>query len=186
MYALYYGGAFPAYRPISSPDWQVPIYVGKAEPKGARKGLVDPSASAGPVLFKRIGDHAKSIQAASNLNVEDFRVRLLIVEDIFIGMTEQLLIQEFRPLWNVHASGFGLHDPGSGRHGSERSEWDELHPGRPWYDKMTRVRTPAEILAKIEAAFGSGEAATSEAIATTSPPTRSVGGQLPIAPETRP
>lgn len=184
LYALYYRGAFPAYHPISSSEWRVPIYVGKAEPQGARKGLIDPSVAAGPVLFKRIGDHSKSVAAATNLNIEDFRVRLLVVEDIFIGMAEQLLIQEFRPLWNVYVSGFGLHDPGSGRHGSERSEWDEVHPGRPWYDKMKRSRTPAEILAKIETAFRSGEAATADATAASSPPTHGVSGQLPIAPET--
>lgn len=142
LYALYYAGPFPAYQPISSPDFEIPIYVGKADPPGSRKGLVDPGSSSGPVLFKRIADHAKSIMAAENLEVSDFRVRYLVVEDIFIGMAEQLLIQQFRPLWNVYVSGFGLHDPGSGRYGSERSEWDEMHPGRPWYSKMTQATTP--------------------------------------------
>lgn len=162
LYAIYYSGPFPAYAPISSAEYRVPIYVGKADPAGARKGLVDPGAAAGPVLFKRIGDHSKSIEAAENLDIDDFRVRYLVVEDIFIGMGEQLLIQQFKPLWNVHVSGFGLHDPGAGRHGSERSEWDEMHPGRPWYSKMTQAETPEEIAAKIAAAFEAGEAATTD------------------------
>lgn len=183
LYAIYYAGPLPAYQPISSPDFQIPIYVGKADPKGARKGLVDPSATAGPVLFKRISDHSKSIVAANNLDIADFRVRYLVVEDIFIGMGEQLLIQQFRPLWNVHVSGFGLHDPGSGRHGSERSEWDEMHPGRPWYDKMTQATTADAIVKKIEAAFASGEAATIEKLAAEAPPAEDVGAPLPTADE---
>ncbi len=182
LYAIYYSGPFPAYQPISSSDYRVPIYVGKADPKGARTGLVDPSATAGPVLFGRISDHTKSIIAAENLEIADFRLRYLVVEDIFIGMGEQLLIQQFKPLWNVHVSGFGLHDPGAGRHGSERSEWDEMHPGRSWYPKMVRAKTPEEITAKIAVALSSGAAATSDQLADTAPPAEDVEGPLPKAP----
>jgi len=182
LYAIYYSGPFRAYRPISSPDYRIPIYVGKADPKGARKGLVDPSATAGLVLFNRLGDHSKSVIAATNLDVTDFRVRYLVVEDIFIGMGEQLLIQQFKPLWNVYVSGFGLHDPGAGRHGSERSEWDEMHPGRSWHSKMTQAKTPRRIEAKIAAAFASGEAATLKQPAASAPPAYDVEGPLPKAP----
>src|SRR5204863_1296709 len=104
--------------------------------------------------------HAWSVDAATNLHVEDFRVRYLVVEDIFIGMAEQLLIQQFRPLWNVHLSGFGLHDPGRRRYGGNRSEWDELHPGRPWQPHMRRVTSARQLKSNIRAAFRSGEAAT--------------------------
>lgn len=181
LYAIYYSGPFPAYKPISASDYIVPIYVGKADPKGARTGLLDPSATAGPVLFNRINQHSKSIIAASNLDIADFRVRYLLVEDIFIGMGEQLLIQQFRPLWNVHVSGFGIHDPGSGRHGSERSEWDEMHPGRSWYSKMAQAKTPKEIKAKITAAFRSGAASTINQLADTAPATGDVAGPIPKA-----
>ena len=170
LYAIYYAGDLKSYLPISSLDCKVPIYVGKAEPAGSRKGLIDLSAQVGPVLFRRIADHTKSIEAARNLSIEDFRVRYLVVEDTFIGMGEALLIQQFRPLWNGHVEGFGLHDPGSGRHGSKRSESDELHPGRSWYGKMKRDTTPVKVKRKIKEAFESGAAATIESVADTSPP----------------
>jgi hypothetical protein len=113
-------------------------------------------------------------------------VRFLVVGDIFIGLGEQLLIQQFRPLWNRHVAGFGLHDPGAGRHGSKRSEWDELHPGRSWHGKMTQVKTPNEIRAKIREAFDSGEAATVEQMASTSPPVELVDVPLPEASQRAP
>jgi len=42
IYALYYFGDFPPYRRIAernTTECEVPIYVGRAEPQGARKGL---------------------------------------------------------------------------------------------------------------------------------------------------
>lgn len=183
LYALYYVGDFAPYHPISSAGCTVPIYVGKAEPAGSRKGLIDLSARVGPALYKRIADHVKSIEWARNLSIEDFRVRYLVVEDTFIGMGEALLIQQFRPLWNGHVEGFGLHDPGAGRHGSERSEWDELHPGRPWHQKMKRTMTAVAITRKIELAFESGQAATIHSLVTSSPPIAEVAASAPTQPE---
>jgi Eco29kI restriction endonuclease len=40
IYAIYYQGNFSLYKPISSPECKVPIYVGRALPKGARQGKV--------------------------------------------------------------------------------------------------------------------------------------------------
>jgi hypothetical protein len=160
LYALYYQGDFTAYKPISSQDCQIPIYVGKAMPAGARTGLTELDTPAGPVLFNRLRDHWKSIEAAVNLDIADFRCRHLVVEDIFISMGEAILIQHYQPLWNGWISGFGLHDPGSGRHGSERSQWDELHPGRSWYPKMRQVETPEMILERLTQVLQSGMTAT--------------------------
>lgn len=185
LYAVYYTGPFKPYRPISSPDCSIPIYVGKADPAGARRGLIDPSAAVGTVLWKRIDDHAKSIDDAKNLHLRDFRVRYLVVEDIFIGMGEAMLIQQFRPLWNVHLSGFGLHDPGSRRHGGNRSEWDQLHPGRPWQPRMRRVTTSTAIQRRIKEAFKSGSAATLDQPATGSLAASEVQVEIPDAPETQ-
>jgi hypothetical protein len=162
LYALYYQGGFEPYGRISSPACTVPIYVGEAMPKGARTGISELDAPIGPVLFNRLRDHWKSISVVSNLEIADFRVRYLVCEQIFIAMGEALLIKQFQPLWNVVVSGFGLHDPGSGRHGSERSEWDELHPGRSWYLKMAQAKTPEDITEKIEAAFAERRTATLE------------------------
>ena len=114
--------------------FNAPIYVGKAVPKGARKGG-DLEAPAGKVLFSRLRQHATSIESAVNLDINDFHCRFLIVDDIWIPLGESLLIAKFDPLWNKLIDGFGNHDPGKGRHAGLRPRWDVLHPGRPWADR---------------------------------------------------
>jgi Eco29kI restriction endonuclease len=49
------------------------------------------------------------------------------------------LIRTFKTIWNSCIDGFGIHDPGSGRYHQQRSEWDTLHPGRMWADKLTGI-----------------------------------------------
>ena len=138
IYAIYYTGAFPCYGLIAERNrdgqFAAPIYVGKAVPKGARKGG-EIDASPGRVLHGRLRQHARSIEEASNLDGADFRCRYLIVDDIWIPLGESLLIARFDPLWNKLIDGFGNHDPGSGRHAGLRPRWDVLHPGRPWADR---------------------------------------------------
>jgi hypothetical protein len=51
-------------------------------------------------------------------------------------LAESLLIERYRPLWNVVVDGFGNHDPGSGRHQGKRPNWDTLHPGRAWASRL--------------------------------------------------
>lgn len=137
IYAIYYSGEFHGYEAISKRNadgrFNAPIYVGKAVPKGARKGG-DLEASPGKVLFSRLSQHSRSIGEASNLNIADFHCRYLIVDDIWIPLGESLLIAKFDPLWNKLIDGFGNHDPGKGRHAGLRPRWDVLHPGRPWAD----------------------------------------------------
>lgn len=138
IYAIYYSGDFHGYEAISKRNmddrFNAPIYVGKAVPKGARKGG-DLEASPGKVLFSRLSQHSRSIGEASNLNIADFHCRYLIVDDIWIPLGESLLIAKFDPLWNKLIDGFGNHDPGKGRHAGLRPRWDVLHPGRPWADR---------------------------------------------------
>lgn len=135
IYAIYYTGDFSGYEPISKRNrnglFTAPIYVGKAVPKGARKGG-GLQASPGKVLCDRLKQHAKSIDEASNLNIADFHCRYLIVDDIWIPLGESLLIAKFDPLWNKLVDGFGNHDPGKGRHAGLRPRWNVLHPGRRW------------------------------------------------------
>lgn len=143
IYCIYYRGKFPLYDKVSAENcdlWKVPIYVGKAVPSGARKGHAVLNPNPGDALFKRLAKHAKSISDASNLSLEDFRCRYLVVEDIWIPLGEATLVQHLRPLWNVVVDGFGNNDPGGGRYGQERSQWDTLHPGRDWAKKC-RART---------------------------------------------
>lgn len=135
IYAIYYRGSFPAYEAITQKNqgqcFIAPIYVGKAVPKGARKGG-DLDASPGNVLFNRLMQHKRSIEEAINLDIAEFHCRYLIVDDIWIPLGESLLIAKFDPLWNKLIDGFGNHDPGKGRHAGLRPRWDVLHPGRPW------------------------------------------------------
>ena len=71
MYALFYRGEFEPYLPVVSPDSSHPIYVGKAVPKGARKGLVSGARAAGRPLYGRLAEHARSIREAQNLELDD-------------------------------------------------------------------------------------------------------------------
>lgn len=150
IYAIYYAGNFPKYRNFvkqnNGGQWLQPIYVGKAIPEGARRGGLGLDAPAGTVLFKRLNDHAKSIDDVPSLRLEDFMCRYLIVDDIWIPLGESLLIEMFRPLWNVVVDGFGNHDPGSGRYNQQRSAWDVLHPGRTWADRCQPGRSLDDIL----------------------------------------
>jgi hypothetical protein len=66
------------------------------------------------------------------LKIEDFSYHCIVVDDIWIGLGEALIIQRYKPLWNQVVDGFGNHDPGAGRYGGRRPLWDELHPGRDW------------------------------------------------------
>ncbi|HET6725983.1 MAG TPA: Eco29kI family restriction endonuclease [Gammaproteobacteria bacterium] len=135
IYAIYYTGGFDGYEPIAEANgngrFGVPIYVGKAVPKGARKGG-DLEAPAGSVLCNRLKQHAKSVDQATNLNAADFYCRYLVADDIWIPLGEALLIAKFNPIWNKLIDGFGNHDPGKGRHAGLRPRWDVLHPGRSW------------------------------------------------------
>lgn len=135
VYAIYYSGSFPSYKPLSALNQksaEYPIYVGKAIPKGGRKGTSTDASLDSTALSKRLQEHKASIEAVDSLRVEDFSYRCLVVDDIWIALGETLIIQRFQPLWNQVVDGFGNHDPGAGRYGGMRPSWDELHPGRSW------------------------------------------------------
>lgn len=110
IYTIHYHGNFHAYKDLAD----VPIYVGQTRN-----------------LRLRLAEHTRSVKQAENLNLRDFSCRWLVLEQVWIGLTEQTLIDEYRPLWNA-IRGFGNHDQGSTRHTQQRSQWDTLHSGRPW------------------------------------------------------
>ncbi|MEO6500861.1 MAG: Eco29kI family restriction endonuclease [Jatrophihabitantaceae bacterium] len=155
IYALYYVGGFEPYQLMTRAnidgEWRQPIYVGKAVPKGARKGLVKPAqVMARPVesvsLASRLKQHRTSVVAAENLNIEDFWCRWLVIEPIWIPLGESLLINDYMPVWNTVVDGFGNHDPGAGRRVGMRSRWDVLHPGRSYVVRLgLRVETADHI-----------------------------------------
>jgi hypothetical protein len=153
-YVIYYTGSFKPYAPISKANqdnkWSQPIYVGKAVPPGARRGGFGLELPPGNALFRRLGEHEVSIQQAKNLDVADFYCRYLLVDDIWIPLSETVLIQRYAPLWNTLVVGFGNHDPGSGRHKQKMSPWDIIHPGRPWADRLEPGdKTSADIIKEI-------------------------------------
>ena len=141
IYVIYYVGDYPDYRPIAERNregrFDAPIYVGKAVPPGSRVGSFDADALPGSELFKRLQEHAESIDAAPNLSRDNFFCRFLVIDDIFIPLGESLLITRFQPIWNVEVKGFGNHTPGGGRTNQQPSHWDTLHPGRPWVANLT-------------------------------------------------
>lgn len=142
VYALFYTGEFEPYseyRVAEQADATRPIYVGKAEPSGARMGAASGQATRGNELYNRIRQHTRSLGAVNNLRAEDFLCRYLVVVPLWIRMVERFLIEDRQPPWNGCLDGFGLHDPGKGR-SPEVSWWDAMHPGRP-----TGLRWKADI-----------------------------------------
>ncbi len=128
VYALYYHGAFAAYRPVSAKT--TPIYVGKADPptpdaKNAKEQ--------GTKLWTRLTEHAKSVRLAGNLDINDFRCRYLVVQSGWQRSAEDYLIHRFTPIWNQSTCyGFGKHGDDPSTRANTRSPWDTLHSGRPW------------------------------------------------------
>jgi len=153
IYAIYYIGDVDMYAPIRDKNlddkYEQPIYVGKAVPKGARKGGFGLGENPGTVLYDRLKQHANSIKKAPDLRIEDFRCRYLVSDDIWIPLGESLLIERFKPLWNSLIDGFGIHDPGSGRSNQRRSTWDTLHSGRSFAEKRPENVRSREEIAKL-------------------------------------
>lgn len=155
IYAIYYAGDFAPYGEIARRNRDAkhaPIYVGKAVPAGARKGgAAVGNGTVGKPLFNRLSEHAESIRAVSNVSIDDFTCRFLVVDDIWIPLGESLLIARYSPVWNSLIDGFGNHDPGSGRYNGMRPRWDVLHPGRAWAAKCReRLETSDEIVMDVE------------------------------------
>lgn len=153
IYAIYYCGQFSAYGELSKRNQKektAPIYIGKAVPAGSRKGG-GTGVAVGKPLFSRLSEHAESIRAADNLDIDDFSCRFLVVDDIWIPLGESLMIARFSPLWNSMIDGFGNHDPGSGRYQGMRPRWDMLHPGRAWAARCEqRSESAADIIRDVE------------------------------------
>ncbi|MBN1889019.1 MAG: Eco29kI family restriction endonuclease [Thermoflexales bacterium] len=155
VYALYYTGDYGLYARLSALNKVSavqPIYVGKAVPHGWRAARSTDSTA--PVLYRRLLEHARGIEQAENLCVGDFSCRFMILEGVesdLVVPVEAALIRRYKPLWNSVVDGFGNHDPGKGRYNQARSEWDVLHPGRPWARRLTGPAPHLEeIVAKLD------------------------------------
>lgn len=142
VYAIYYIGKSDMYKSLAKRnriEFSTPIYVGKAVPRGWRQARIETSSEKKSYeLNGRLNEHARSVVQAKNLTSEDFHCRFMILEggaSSLIGTVEAALIRYYKPIWNTKIDGFGNHDPGKGRYNQAKSEWDVIHPGRPWADK---------------------------------------------------
>jgi Eco29kI-like restriction endonuclease len=158
VYALEYLGDSPLYELLASRVRKgdfVPIYVGKAIPAGSRKGKMEPIKNQ---LSNRIRQHAETIRSVDGLEVEDFQVRFLTLEKkavMLIASIESELIGWTMAPWNSCIDGFGNHTPGKRRFNQSRSDWDVLHPGRPWAEKCTGPRpTQKEVRDNLKSYLG--------------------------------
>lgn len=146
IYAIYYTGGFTAYKLVADKNrgdqYNWPIYVGRAVPKGSRKGGIVKDPKGSMALTSRIKHHSDSIAAASNLRIEDFFFRYLIVDDIWIPLGETYMIETFQPVWNKVVAGFGIKTPGKRRKGQYTSLWDTLHPGRAFVKNLGLPANP--------------------------------------------
>lgn len=156
VYMLYYLGNFEHYTQIARANRQScnrPIYVGKAVPSGWRTARSPKNPDPRP-LQGRLREHTRSIRRSTTLEIGDFRCRFIILENIetdLITVIEAHLVREYLLLWNSVVDGFGNHDPGKGRYDQAPSEWDVLHPGRPWVAKLTGIPPRMDnIISKIE------------------------------------
>lgn len=141
VYALYYNGDFPLYQKIYSQNKELPIYVGKAVLPGWRQGR-DTVKENDPALYRRLGEHSRSINAVKNLELSHFSCKFVVLksqEADLISTVEAAMTRRYNPLWNSHIDGFGNHDPGKGRYEQARSEWDVLHPGRVWAERLNGI-----------------------------------------------
>ena len=143
VYAIYYSGPFPEYQRLAALNRErgaaLPIYAGKAVPEGWRQGRAKTASAQSEKLYSRLNEHARSIREGEGLNLSDFHCRFVILSDIesdLISTVESALIRKYSPLWNSYVDGFGNHDPGSGRYDQSISEWDVLHPGRAFAERL--------------------------------------------------
>ncbi|GET33845.1 type II restriction-modification system endonuclease [Prolixibacter bellariivorans] len=142
VYAIYFIGKSKLYSKLAAQnriEFSMPIYVGKAVPRGWRQARIETQSSKKSYeLNGRLNEHGRSIEQVNNLSIEDFYCRFIILENAassLISTVEAALIRYYKPIWNTQIDGFGNHDPGKGRYNQAKSEWDVLHPGRPWADK---------------------------------------------------
>jgi len=158
VYAIYYVGGFDAYAPVAEKNrngsFEQPFMSAKPFPKGARKGGLSFDAAKGRALRDRLRQHAGSIEESQNLELADFHVRSLVVDDIWIPLGENMMIEQFKPIWNLVIDGFGNKDTGKRRATQYRSPWDVLHPGRQFAGKLADGdTTPAMLITRLHEYF---------------------------------
>jgi hypothetical protein len=138
VYVIYYTGAFPAYAPVAEANrdgkFERPIYIGKAIPKGGRKGGLSTEVAA-PLPTGLSSTRRPSPRLTIlTLRIFRFAISLLMISGFL--WAKIMLIETFKPVWNRAIDGFGNKDPGNRRATQFRSPWDVLHPGRQFAKKQ--------------------------------------------------
>lgn len=153
VYAIYCidkTGIYSRFHLINRTEFRVPIYVGKAVPKGWRQARQSFSVNSKSYeLNNRIREHSRSINVGEGLEQSNFFCRFMILEgkeSDLIGTVEAALIRIYKPIWNTLIDGFGNHDPGKGRYKQAKSDWDVCHPGRSWAEKCQGIHADKEEL----------------------------------------
>ena len=153
VYALYciaQSGIYSRLNALNQTAFRLPIYVGKAVPKGWRQARqFSPVQGKSYELSNRLREHSRNLNYGEGLEISDFFCRFIILENkatALIGTIEAALIQKYKPIWNTLIDGFGNHDPGKGRYQQAKSDWDVCHPGRAWAQKCRGVPADREEL----------------------------------------
>ncbi len=155
IYCISKKGIYRDFHKINRTSFDMPIYVGKAVPKGWRQArTANSTIESSFELYNRIKEHGRSISLGKGLELSDFFCRFIILEgkeSDLIGTVEAGLIRKYRSIWNTLIDGFGNHDPGKGRYEQAKSDWDVCHPGRLWAEKCQGAHSNKDdLLKKIE------------------------------------
>lgn len=151
VYAIYYVGPAAIYMPIAGTE--TPIYVGKADPGGHAKTLIEQ----GTKLADRLNEHRKNIDKVTGIEVAHFQYRALAVQSGYQAAAETHLIRLFQPIWNNETRilfGIGKHGDSSETRANNKSPWDTIHPGRAWAAANKEAKSIAEIEAEVAGHFG--------------------------------
>ena len=141
VYALYWQGDDPRYENIKSTASTIPIYVGKSSRPGRSTGESDDDPE--QCLYDRLTkEHLESIKQVANkdpkMGPENFTIRFLILQGIWVDAAEESLIRLHRPVWNCAVRGFGARSYSKDQRSVTASAWDTLHPGREGAGKKPR------------------------------------------------
>lgn len=90
IYAIYFRGSVHHRIYGRLAESASPIYVGRAVPRGSRKGLVEPEEGRrSRALWSRLDHHRASIEQIESLNIDDFACRWLVADMLFVPMAER-------------------------------------------------------------------------------------------------
>jgi hypothetical protein len=107
-----------------------------------RGGLVYAGKALEIPLRRRLAEHARKIRSRQRVEPQEVTCRFLEIEGSwFVRAAEDALITYYAPEWI--GSGFGGHDPGSGRPGIRPCKWDQDFPLRADYVRLKRPRKSA-------------------------------------------